>query len=181
MSHTMRPGGHWVKLMVLSMSWNLGNVLARNRHVHRSIFQRRNSSRIVCWLFDLYCGLRLLCLRLWHSNGAWARMVSFWNFGRGRGVVCHGCMARLCCSHRHHVLFCFPVEIARKGGAKLIEMAESGERAVRKNVKSQGAISQLKDLGVTPSNSSRWQKLASLDDEAFEEKLAAVLKKEISA
>ena len=105
---------YWVKLMVLSMSWNLGNVLARNRHVHRSIFRRRNGSRIVCWLFDLSCGLRLLCLRLWHSNGAWARMVAFWNFGCGRGVVCHGCMARPCCSHRHHVLFVFRSKLRAK-------------------------------------------------------------------
>ena len=131
------------------MSWNLGNVLARNRHVHRSIFQRRNGSRIVCWLFDLYCGLRLLCLRLWHSNGAWARMVAFWNFDCGRGVVCHGCMASPCCSHRHHFLFCLTVEIARKGGAKLIEMAESGERHSGHGDQRAGLqqATPLKDLG----------------------------------
>ncbi len=43
---------------------------------------------------------------------------------------------------------------------------------VRKNVKSQGAISKLADLGVTLDQSSEWQKLAAMPEEKFETHLA---------
>jgi hypothetical protein len=48
-----------------------------------------------------------------------------------------------------------------KAGELLAEMADKGERAVRKNMKSQRATSKLSDLGVSKIQ-SRWQKLAAL-------------------
>ena len=153
------------------MSWNLGNVLARNRHVHRSIFRRRNGSRIVCWLFDLYCGLRLLCLRLWHSNGAWARMVAFWNFGCGRGVVCHDCMARPCCSHRHHVLFVFRSK-SRAKAAQLIEMAKSGERGRFNKGNYQSRRIPCREVARTRKTLRRQATVGHVVDNIFSERAA---------
>jgi hypothetical protein len=49
-----------------------------------------------------------------------------------------------------------------RAGELLAEMANKGERAVRKNMQSQQATSKLSDLGVTRTQSSRWQKLAAL-------------------
>jgi N6-adenosine-specific RNA methylase IME4 len=56
----------------------------------------------------------------------------------------------------------------RRAGELLIEMAKRGERAIRKNMKSQAATSKLSDLGVTKSESSRWQALARIDANKFE-------------
>jgi hypothetical protein len=56
----------------------------------------------------------------------------------------------------------------RRAGEMLVEMAMRGERAVRKNMKSQPATSKLADLGVSKTQSSRWQKLAALDADKFE-------------
>jgi N6-adenosine-specific RNA methylase IME4 len=56
----------------------------------------------------------------------------------------------------------------RRAGELLIAMAKRGERAVRKNMKSQPATSKLADLGVSKTQSSRWQKLAALDADKFE-------------
>ena len=50
----------------------------------------------------------------------------------------------------------------RRAGELLSEMAERGERAVRKNMKSQPATSKLADLGINKTQSSRWQRLAAL-------------------
>jgi poly-D-alanine transfer protein DltD len=47
----------------------------------------------------------------------------------------------------------------RRAGDLLAQMAKQGQRAVRKNMKSQPATSKLSDLGVTKTQSSRWQKL----------------------
>ena len=49
-------------------------------------------------------------------------------------------------------------------------MAKSGERATRKNMKSQPTTSKLADLGVTKSQSSRWQEVS-----VFELKTAAII------
>jgi hypothetical protein len=57
----------------------------------------------------------------------------------------------------------------RRAGELLREMADRGERAVRKNMKSQPATSTLSDLGINKSQSSRWQKLAAIADDAFED------------
>jgi hypothetical protein len=51
-----------------------------------------------------------------------------------------------------------------RAGELLAEMAAKGERAVRKNMKSQAATSKLADLGITKSQSSRWQRLAARED-----------------
>ena len=51
----------------------------------------------------------------------------------------------------------------RRAGELLRDMAERGERAIRKNMKSQPATSKLSDLGINKTESSRWQKLAALD------------------
>ena len=56
----------------------------------------------------------------------------------------------------------------RRAGELLRDMATRGERAVRKNMKSQGATSKLADLGVTKTQSSRWQQLAALPADKFE-------------
>jgi hypothetical protein len=73
------------------------------------------------------------------------------------------------------------VRAARKGGAKLIEMAESGERFKSGRHTNGSMALPLDSLGVTKTHSSRWQKLALMDDVTFEAKLASILKKEITA
>ena len=61
----------------------------------------------------------------------------------------------------------------RRAGELLRDMATRGERAVRKNMKSQGATSKLADLGVTKTQSSRWQQLAALSADKFERNVHA--------
>jgi hypothetical protein len=56
----------------------------------------------------------------------------------------------------------------RRAGELLKDMAQTGERAVRKNMKSQPATSKLSDLNINKSQSSRWQKLANISDADFE-------------
>ena len=59
----------------------------------------------------------------------------------------------------------------RKAGALLREMVLNGERERAggdRKTKSQGAILKLSDLGVTATQSSRWQQLALLGQEEFE-------------
>jgi Transcriptional activator, adenine-specific DNA methyltransferase len=65
----------------------------------------------------------------------------------------------------------------RRAGKLLIEMAEKGERAVRKNMKSQPATSKLADLGINKTQSSRWQALAALDQDRFEAKVEGASKR----
>ena len=67
-----------------------------------------------------------------------------------------------------------------KAGELLREMAQAGERAVRKNMKSQPATSKLADLGITKSQSSRWQTLAALSP-AEQEQAIAVAKRKAEA
>jgi hypothetical protein len=63
----------------------------------------------------------------------------------------------------------------RKAGELLAEMAERGERqgGGRPTKRSRGAtVSTLSDLGITKDQSSRWQKLAGLPEQEFEDKIA---------
>jgi len=70
-----------------------------------------------------------------------------------------------------------------RAGELLAEMAEKGERKTRsgdKRAKSQPATS-LSDLGITKTQSSRWQRLAEMPAEKQEEKIALAKKKQRSA
>ena len=65
----------------------------------------------------------------------------------------------------------------RRAGELLIEMAERGEREAKggdRKSKSQPAtlIPKLNDLGVSKTQSSRWQRFAALDTDEFEAKVA---------
>ena len=69
----------------------------------------------------------------------------------------------------------------RRAGELLRDMAQAGERAVRKNMKSQPATSKLSDLDINKSQSSRWQKLADNTNEEFEEMVARAKQKACNA
>jgi hypothetical protein len=59
----------------------------------------------------------------------------------------------------------------RRAGQLLVETRERGERddgRGNRNPDLKAATPKLADLGVTKTQSSRWQRLAVLDDEAFE-------------
>src|SRR5262249_37349047 len=56
----------------------------------------------------------------------------------------------------------------RRAGELLIEMANKGQRAVRKNMKSQPATSKLADFKISKTQSSRWQQLACIPADTFE-------------
>lgn len=61
----------------------------------------------------------------------------------------------------------------RRVGELLTHMAETGERAGRGEAqKSRPATIQLDDLGVTKSQSSRWQQIAAVPEDAFEAHLS---------
>lgn len=67
----------------------------------------------------------------------------------------------------------------RRAGELLIEMAESGKRTSSKDTLSRGnttlprELPKLADLGVSKAQSSRWQALAALPAEVFEDRIAA--------
>jgi N6-adenosine-specific RNA methylase IME4 len=69
----------------------------------------------------------------------------------------------------------------RRAGEILREMAKTGERAVRKNMKSQPATSKLSDLGITKTQSSRWQAAAALPDDEFEKQVDAAKRKAVAS
>lgn len=72
----------------------------------------------------------------------------------------------------------------RQAGRLLKEMAERGDRDTghgNRRAKSLAAIPKLHDLGVSLTQSSRWQKLAKLDDEAFEERVAEARKQAVAS
>jgi hypothetical protein len=63
----------------------------------------------------------------------------------------------------------------RRAGELLIEMAERGERDSGKGnrnpvLKSQAATPKLSDLGISRTQSSRWQELARISEPTFEAK-----------
>lgn len=63
------------------------------------------------------------------------------------------------------------IRAEHRAGELLKEMKESGERHTGRNdsrVESTGAIPQLKDLGISPDQSSKWQQLAEIPKEHFE-------------
>jgi len=59
----------------------------------------------------------------------------------------------------------------RKAGQLLTEMREKGERPINRPEKGSHKVT-LSDLGVSAMQSSRWQKLAALDDVSFEARCA---------
>jgi hypothetical protein len=69
----------------------------------------------------------------------------------------------------------------RRAGELLRDMAQAGDRAVRKNMKSQPATSKLSDLNINKSQSSRWQKLAENTDDEFEEMVTRAKQKACDA
>jgi N6-adenosine-specific RNA methylase IME4 len=70
----------------------------------------------------------------------------------------------------------------RKAGELLSQMKARGDRdpGGRGRIESRPAT-QLKDLGVTRSQSSRWQRLAELDAEAFETRVQGATRKAFAA
>jgi N6-adenosine-specific RNA methylase IME4 len=69
----------------------------------------------------------------------------------------------------------------RRAGELLIEMAQRHERDSGKGnrnpvLKSQAATPKLTDLGISKTQSSRWQKLAALGDDKFEAKVEGASK-----
>jgi hypothetical protein len=77
------------------------------------------------------------------------------------------------------------MQAERRAGEMLIEMAEKGERDNGKGnrnavLKSQAGTPKLADLGITRSQSSRWQLLAKLSVEEFEKALEGRLSKVLS-
>jgi N6-adenosine-specific RNA methylase IME4 len=59
----------------------------------------------------------------------------------------------------------------RRAGQLLIEMRESGQRASGGgDLRKESPPATLSEIGVTNTQSSRWQKLAALDDQAFEQR-----------
>ncbi len=66
-----------------------------------------------------------------------------------------------------------------RAGELLADMAERGERP--KGRKKESHVATLSDLGISKTQSSRWQKLASLKEKEQEEKIAAAKKKQRSA
>jgi hypothetical protein len=72
----------------------------------------------------------------------------------------------------------------RRAGPLLADMAGGGERRAQggdQKSKSHDATLKLADIGVTKTQSSRWQRVGALDDEAFESRVAVAKKHAISS
>lgn len=74
----------------------------------------------------------------------------------------------------------------RRAGEMLAEMAERGERdkgcGDRQSPKAKlRPATQLSDLGVTKTQSSRWQRLAAMPEDQFEAKVERATRKAVSA
>jgi phage N-6-adenine-methyltransferase len=67
----------------------------------------------------------------------------------------------------------------RRAGELLQEMAKRDERP--KGRKKESHVATLSDLGVNKTQSSRWQQLANLDEQSFEERLAHITRKAVAA
>ncbi len=65
------------------------------------------------------------------------------------------------------------VRAERKAGEMLAAMKQTGERASRGRQPQDSKPSTLEDLGVTEKQSHRWQKLAAVPENQFEEAIAA--------
>jgi hypothetical protein len=72
----------------------------------------------------------------------------------------------------------------RQAGEILIEMEERGERATcngdRRSKPPEATLIPIADLRVTKTESGRWQKLATLEEPAFEVSVAAIKKQALS-
>ena len=75
------------------------------------------------------------------------------------------------------------IRAERRAGELLRDMAEKGEReaAGRPEKRSQGVTIRLEDIGVSKMQSHRWQKLAALDDAAFEARTALAKKQALAS
>lgn len=71
----------------------------------------------------------------------------------------------------------------RKAGQLLTEMAQRGERASASSGRPEKAShpARLSDLGVSETQSSRWQKLGGMDDAAFEARAAIAKRQAVSS
>ena len=72
-------------------------------------------------------------------------------------------------------------KIARHGGRVLIDMAEAGERATQRSNRgnqhsSATELSTLDNLGITKQRSHRWQRVARMPADEFDELIAEILK-----
>lgn len=65
------------------------------------------------------------------------------------------------------------VRAERRAGELLRDMADNGQRANRGRPDNSDSVSHLSDLGVTAKQSERWQKLAAVSEEKFEQAVAA--------
>jgi hypothetical protein len=68
-----------------------------------------------------------------------------------------------------------------RAGQLLKEMAERGEREDRGRRHQMSQAATLTDLGVSRTQSSRWQKLADLDEDDFEARTATAKKQAVSS
>lgn len=75
------------------------------------------------------------------------------------------------------------LDAEQKAGRLLKEMAERGERETggRPEKRSQGVTVKLEDLGVSKMQSSRWQKVGSLNDDEFEARKVVAKRQAVSS
>ena len=72
------------------------------------------------------------------------------------------------------------VRAERRAGELLAEMPLlNGARGIGKKVESHGTIPLLSDLGISRDQSSRWQKLAAVPEDKFEQAVGAGRSREL--